>query len=195
MGPDGNPNYDAVRPAAAYNPVQDVYLVVWQGDDNTGSLVDEEFEIFGQLVEADTGAEIGGDVRLSDMGPDGDSNYDAFRPAVAYNSTQDEYLVVWHGDDNTGLLVVNESEIFGQRVAGATGAEIGGDLRLSDMGPDGDPVYDAIRPAVAYNPTQNEYLVVWEGDDNTGSWWTVKVRSTVNGWLVRLGERSAAMSG
>ena len=102
--------------------------------------MNNEFEIFGQRVDGASAAEIGGDLRLSDMGPDGDPDFGAFHPAVAYNSTQDEYLVVWYGDDNTGLLVDNELEIFGQRVAGATGAEIGGDIRLSDMGPDGDPL-------------------------------------------------------
>jgi hypothetical protein len=34
---------------------------------------------------------------------------------VAYNSVTNEHLVVWSGDDNTGTLVDNEFEIFGQR--------------------------------------------------------------------------------
>ncbi len=40
------------------------------------------------------------------MGPDGDSTYDAQCPAVAYNSTNDEYLVVWEGNDNAGGVVI-----------------------------------------------------------------------------------------
>ncbi|MCP4590710.1 MAG: hypothetical protein GY842_08195, partial [bacterium] len=80
--------------------------------------------------------EIGSnDVRLSDMGQ-GNPNYTARYPAVAYNSDDDEYLVVWGGDHNTDGLVDNEREIFGQRVDAVTGAEIGADIRLSDMGPD-----------------------------------------------------------
>jgi hypothetical protein len=165
MGPDGNPNYDARRPAVVYNPTADEYLVVWDGDDDTGPLVNGESEIFGQRIEAATGAEIGGDFRISDMGPDGDSAYDAFAPAVVYNPTADEYLVVWYGDDDTGPLVNGEREIFGQRIEAATGVEIGGDFRISDMGPDGNIIYAASEPAVAYNPTADEYLVVWHGDD------------------------------
>jgi hypothetical protein len=46
-----------------------------------------------------------------------DNTYDAYSPAVAYNSTGDEYLVVWHGDDNTPPLVQGEFEVFGQRLA------------------------------------------------------------------------------
>jgi len=169
MGPDGNANYDAYVSAVAYNSTEDEYLVVWHGDDDTGSLADEEFEIFGQWVDATTGAEIGTEFRLSDMGPDGDASYDAFSPAVAYNSASNEYLVVWYGDDDTGSLVNNETEIFGQLVDAATGVEVGtNDFRLSDMGPNGDTNYDALYPAVAYNSADNEYLVVWRGDDDTG---------------------------
>jgi hypothetical protein len=168
MGPGGDTSYDAYYPAVAYNSTEDEYLVVWWGDDDTGGLANEEFEIFGQLVDAASGAEIGIDFRLSDMGPDGDASYDARYPAVAYNSAANEYLVVWEGDDDTGSLVSEELEIFGQRVS-ATGAEIGtNDFRLSDMGPDGDSNYDAYSPAVAYNSTNDEYLVVWSGDDDTG---------------------------
>ena len=44
------------------------------------------------------------------MGPNPNQGFDAFNPAVAYNSTDKEYLVVWDGDDNN-----NKFEIFGQR--------------------------------------------------------------------------------
>ena len=169
MGPDGDVNYGAQDPAVAYSSAEDEYLVVWAGDDNTGTLVNGEYEIYGQRVEAATGTQIGGDLRLSDMGPDGNANYDAYEPAVAYNPTNNEYLVVWRGDDDAAPLVDEEFEIFGQRVDAGTGAELTADLRLSDMGPDGDANYDAWEPAVAHNSTSNQYLVVWRGDDNTGA--------------------------
>ncbi|MBN2148996.1 MAG: hypothetical protein JW726_16545 [Anaerolineales bacterium] len=165
LGPDGDAAYDAYSPAVAYNSVDNEYLVVWHGDDNTALLVDEEYEIFGQRVEANTGAEIGSDLRLSDMGPNSDPAYDAWVPAVAYNSTENEYLVVWHGDDNTAPLVDDELEIFGQRVNATTGVEIGVDFQISAMGPNGIATYEAIMPAVTYNNTGNEYLVVWHADD------------------------------
>jgi hypothetical protein len=168
MGPDGDENYDAYPPAVAYNSMDNEYLVVWYGDD-TGGLANNEYEIFGQRVNAATGAEIGTDFRLSDMGPEGNPNYSARSPAVAYNSAGNEYLVVWCGDDDTGALVSHEYEIFGQRVS-AAGTELGAnDFRLSDMGPDGDANYDAYSPALAYSSADNEYLVVWSGDDDTGS--------------------------
>jgi len=170
MGPDGNADFDAFPPSVAYNPTNNEYLVVWYGEDNTGSLARGEFEIFGQRLNAATGEEVGAnDFRISDMGPDGDANFDAFFPAVAYDSTNNEYLVVWQGDDDTDPLVDNEREIFGQRLNAATGEEVGAnDFRISDMGPDGDADFGAFEPAVVYNPANNEYLVVWEGYDNTG---------------------------
>lgn len=168
MGPDGNPAYDAYSPAVAYNSAANEYFVVWHGDDNTGLLVDGEDEIFGQRIEADTGAEIGADLRLSDMGPNGDPSYDARSSAVAYNGVANEYLVVWHGDDNTAPLLNGEFEIFAQRVS-ALGVEIGGETRVSAMGPDGHTAYEGVMPDLAYNPTSNEYLVVWHGDDKTAT--------------------------
>jgi hypothetical protein len=167
MGPDGNPSYGAATPAVAYNPDAKQYLVVWSGADNTGLLVAEELEIFGQRLDGATGAEVGGDFRISDMGPDGNFLYRASSPAVAYNSGAQQYLVVWWGDDDTPPLVDGEFEIFGQRLDGATGAEIGGDFRVSHMGPDGNISYGAFYPGVAYNPDRNEYLVVWDGEDDT----------------------------
>jgi hypothetical protein len=171
MGTDGYTDRGAYGPAVAYNSAQNEYLVVWFGDDNTGSLAAEEYEIYGQRVYGDwtTGTEIGGDIRLSDMGPaDGNADYDAYNPAVAYNSSDNEYLVVWYGNDSIAPLA-DELEIYGQRVDGATGAEVGdNDFHLSDMGPDGDCAYWASSPDVAYNSSQNEYLVVWNGEDDVG---------------------------
>ena len=160
--------FDADNPAVAYNSTANQYLVVWSGDDNTGSLADNEFEIFGQLVNAATGARMGSNFRISDMGPDGDTHYGAHYPAVVYNGTAHEYLVVWWGDDDTAPLVRGEYEIFGQRLS-FSGAQIGtNDFRISDMGPDGNASYSARNPAVAYNSTSNQYLVVWYGDDDDG---------------------------
>ena len=137
MGPDGDANFDADFPAVAYNTTNNEYLVVWEGDDNTPPLVDDEREIFGQRVNAATGAEVGAnDFRISDM----PATQIGFVPAVAYNSTNNEYLVVWRGEDTTS----GEWEVFGQRLNAATGAEVGAnDFRMSDMGPDGNTNFAA----------------------------------------------------
>jgi hypothetical protein len=223
-------NYNAFRPAVAYNSVDNQYLVVWYGDNNVGNLVDDEYEIWGQALDAATGAAIGignnfrisfmgpdgntahygwwpdvaynsqnneylvvwngllngefevwsqrlnaatlapigGHVRLSFMGPAGSTNYSAYWPKVTYNSVNNQYLVVWSGDHHTGGLVAGELEVFGQRIEGGTGNMIGGKFRISFMGPNGNPDYDAYWPDVTYNSDRNEYLVVWSGDHHTG---------------------------
>lgn len=167
MGAVGDPESDAIQPAVAWNSVNNQYLVVWSGDDSTGVTANGENEVFGQRLDGVTGAEVGtNDFRISDMGPDGDLNFDAYSPALAYNTTRNEFLVVWQGDDGTAPFVAGECEIYAQRIAGATGLEVGtNDFRLSDMGPTGDPNYDALSPRVAWNATNDQYLVVWRGDD------------------------------
>jgi hypothetical protein len=169
MGTDGNADFDARNPAVAYNGAANEYLVVWFGDDDTGMLVNDEYEIYGQRLDAATGKEVGAsDFRFSDMGPDGDTRFGAFDPSVAYNAANNRYLVAWDGDDGTPPLVNDEYEIYGQQLDAATGAEVGAnDFRLSDMGPDGDKNSSANYPAVAYNRVNNEYLVVWFGNDDT----------------------------
>jgi len=166
MGPIGDPEFDALDPAVAFDPSSGEYLVVWSGDDNTDGLVDEEFEIYGQRVGSD-GSLVGSPIRVSATGPNFDPAFDAISPAVAFDPSSGEYLVVWSADDNTGGLVEGEFEIYGQRV-GSDGSLVGSRIRVSVMGPDGDPLFDARDPAVAFDPLSGEFLVVWRGDDNTG---------------------------
>ena len=162
---DTDASFGAYNPAVAYSFTQNEYLVVWSGDDTT----DGEYEIYGQRIDAATGAEIGtNDFRISDMGDtDGDTTFNATLPALAYNSTDNEYLVVWQGDDT--FPGDNDLEIFGQRIDATDGNELGSDFRITDMGTADGNTYAAADPAVAYNPVNNEYLVVWDGDDDTGS--------------------------
>jgi hypothetical protein len=146
-----------------YNPDANRFLVVWHGDHDAFSLVDDEFEIWGQLIDADTMALIGGNFRISDMGPDGDADYAAADANVAYDPIAKRYLVVWAGDD-----VDDEEEIYGQLIDGFSAAEAGAnDFRISDMGSDGDIGSDAGFPAVAFSILTSHYLVVWHGTDGT----------------------------
>lgn len=169
MGPDGDAAYDAVNPAVAYNSIDDNYLVVWEGDDTPGDLVEGEMEIFGQIVSA-AGSQVGySDVRISFTGPDGSTAYAARNPAVAFNTAYNQYLVVWEADNPESGLADNEFEIWGQVVDPLLFPLWGGNFRISSMGPDGNASYDAARPAVAYNPTPDEYLVVWDADDDSGA--------------------------
>lgn len=111
------------------------------------------------------------DFRVSNVGVDGDTAPIGFNPDVAYNSTNNQSLVVWSGDDHNTF----ELEIYGQ-LLDTNGNELcqggtpppcanDGDFRISTVNPV-DPLLERVGldPAVAYNPTNNEYLVIWYGN-------------------------------
>jgi hypothetical protein len=158
--------------AVAYNSTDDEYLVVWNGAINSS-----EFEIFGQRVNAATGAQLGAnDFRISDTGPDGDAAFDTSFPAVAYNSIDNEYLVVWGGrDDRAPLAFEYEISVSGSRHR----CRSANDFRISDIGPWGDPDYGAFEPAVAYNSTNNVSRRVVRRR-RRGRWWTKNSRSSAS---------------
>ncbi|MCP4407069.1 MAG: hypothetical protein GY807_04785 [Gammaproteobacteria bacterium] len=170
-------NLAAVSPAAAYNPDDGQYLVVWWGDFDTNN----DFEVYGQLVDADTdGTGVSGSqlLRISSMGGAANLTFIGRFPDVAYNTIDQEYLVVWEGDD-TGAD--DEFEIFGT-ILNADGSEKVATYKISEMGfadstdadfgvrHDGTPgPTEDTGPAVVYNAINNEYLVVWEADDDENS--------------------------
>jgi len=168
VGPDGDTTFETTSPRVAYNSVSNEYLVSWSGDDDTPPLVNDEYEVRGQRLAAD-GSEVGAnDFRISDMGPDGNASFFTGRPDIAYNPNANEYVLTWHGDDDTPPFVDEEFEIFGQRLA-ASGAEIGtNDFRVTQVGPDGDANFDNNRPVVAYNARTCDYVAAWGGETNTG---------------------------
>ncbi len=150
------------RTAVAYNAADDEYLVVWAEAD--GSL---ESRIFGRVIDG-AGAATGGAFTIAELGS-GDPTTGVIDPDVAWNSTNNEYVVVMAGDDapDGGGIITSTFEIYAQRVSPAGGL-IGSLTEISDMGSnDANGSYDAGEPAIAYNAARNEFLVVWEGDDDT----------------------------
>ncbi len=103
------------------------------------------------------------------MGPDLQEDwYTPDSAKVVYNSAAGEYLVVWVSADATPY----EREIFGQRIDGATRAEVGeNDFQISRMGDDGDDEHEVVAPGVAYHPVDDVYLVAWGAE-----LWTERAR-------------------
>ncbi|QOI98427.1 MAG: fibronectin type III domain-containing protein [Flammeovirgaceae bacterium] len=160
---DGLAAFDAANPAVAYNATSNRYLVTWYSD----HVSDNQFEIYSQGLEAN-GTLVGSNVRISTMGPDPNTLYDAFNPDVAWNSTSNQYMIAWHGDIDA--IGDGQNEVFIRRVDGSVanhGNTIGTMVLISDMGPTGSTLYTATDVAIAYNVTNNNYLVVWRGDDDT----------------------------
>jgi hypothetical protein len=118
----------------AYNDDDDEWLVVWR-DARNGA----HYGIYGQRVDRN-GALKSGVLTIWD---DADT---LDRPAVAYDTTQHRFLVVWQNNANPAIegRVVNANGTFyTSKIFITTGS-------LSRTFPD-----------VAYNPITDEYLVVW----------------------------------
>jgi len=129
----------------AYSTAAGEYLVVWRDSRNFGT---RSWDIYGRRVEAD-GTPIGADFLISGPG----ATETEWRPSVAYNSADDEYLVVW-GDARQSAT--RGDDVYGRRVKG-DGTPIGADFRISGPG----AIADDLTPVVAYNSVAHEYLVVW----------------------------------
>jgi hypothetical protein len=135
-------------PAVAWSHDANEFLVVWEDRRN---LATRGAEIYGRRIGAD-GLAKGPDFRISS------SKANEYKPDVAWNSTADEFLVVWQ--DERGW------DIYGHRVAGG-GGPIGGDLRISASGG------GEYEPAVAWNPTAKKYLIVWQDNRTPARGWEI----------------------
>ncbi|MEM8531404.1 MAG: hypothetical protein AAGF95_11205 [Chloroflexota bacterium] len=156
--PSVKDNYDPENLALTYNSTHNEYLLVWTGNPTEWTVHD----LFAQRLNT-TGFPID---EIPVVIEEDVSRRDRTGPDVTYNDASDEYLLVWSNEEFIPSQSTSESEIFGQRLDGATGAEVGvSSFRISDMGPDGDGFYDAYNPTVAYNSDLNEYLVTWSGNE------------------------------
>jgi hypothetical protein len=129
----------------AYDSQHAEYLVVWQERQ-------DHPDIYGQRVSAN-GAAVGARIPVSA------APLNQERPRVAYNSRRDEYLVVWQ--DGTGEASSGGyNYIHGQRLSW-DGQLIGSMIVINRT------TAWQIKPDVAYNHRDDEYLVVWQdgGED------------------------------
>jgi hypothetical protein len=123
MGPAANQAFGANlarTTTATYHPLLDQYFVTWAADNDLPGMVDQEFERYGQALDA-AGREVGvDDIRLSTTGVDGATNTAPEDGATAASGTRRAWLHVWEADDNRPPMADNEFELFG-RLAGDDG--------------------------------------------------------------------------
>jgi len=125
------------NPSVAYNSSTNQYLVVWHDHRNGISNLD----IYGQLVDS-VGNLVGSEIAVSTAANN------QIMPSVTYNSSTNQYLVVWH-DTRSGT----NSHIYGQLV-NAIGTLSGSNFPISTAA-------NGYDPSVVYNSSTNQYLVVW----------------------------------
>lgn len=135
-------------PKAAYDPITDKYLVVWED-----LRIDSDDEIYAQLVNAD-GSMAGSEFTVSS------ATNDQSNPEIVYNSSSSQFLVVFDDD----RLVESDVDIYGKLV-NADGSMSGTDFPIST------PSENQLIPVVAYNSTNNQFLVVWWDKRNQDTNW------------------------
>ncbi|MBM3696343.1 MAG: hypothetical protein FJW79_10495 [Actinobacteria bacterium] len=139
-------------PDLVWNQRDNEYLAVWGGKQYPGAP-----QIYARRVGAD-GLPKSGALRIGGR----KSWEEASLPAVAWNQTDNQYLVVWQDNRNWGT---RRWDIYG-RVLGADGIPLTGQFRINRGG---NTWTDEKAPAVAWSPTANHYLVVWEDPRNSGT--------------------------
>jgi hypothetical protein len=125
------------------DPNQRVSLVVW--DDGR----DGENRIWGQFV-GPSGALAGQNFQLSSGKGD--------MPALAYGQTdtaEGVFLTVWNGEAG-GRAKVFGKLLLGADSTGSPGAQVTQDVQIADSSPG-----QTLDPAVAYDPVNRQFLVVW----------------------------------
>lgn len=141
-------------PDVAYNSALDNFLLVW--------CKEPEYEIWGLRLSGD-GKTIIGAFPITPGRPDLEQY-----PAVAFNSTSQEFLVVWVDGE---WLVHGGTHwtVWGQRVSGAgiAGDPLGAAFQVAGSGPNGAWWHGP--PDIAYNYQRNEYMVVFGVDPTGGS--------------------------
>lgn len=130
-------------PKPAYNPITDKYLVVWEDQRNA-----PDDTIYAQMINAN-GSMSGSEFTIST------ASNEQSNPDIAYNSSSNQFLVVFDDD----RLVAYDHDIYGKLV-NADGSMSGADFAIST------PSAKQLLPVVAYNSTNNQFLVVWWDDRN-----------------------------
>ena len=141
---DDNPGgQDSYNPALAYNGVDHEYLAVWN------SFSDED--IFGRIIDA------GGTLPGSRITIFSDTSTAAqVEPRAAYDSADNNFLVVWEDDRNAAT---ENNDIYGRFISAAGVPDAAGEFDITPLA-----AYQGC-PDVSYNNTDGSFLVVWEGTD------------------------------
>jgi len=136
-------------PDVAYNSASDQYLVVWEQYDASSGYSIRAKRVSGTGQVLDTNELV---IRSY-----GYNLYTPVKPAVAYASTSDRYLVVW---SETWHPLPITYGIYGQVVTAA--GNLDGSMFTISEG-----TQPREEPDLAYNRHANRYLVVWQLDTGT----------------------------
>ena len=172
VGPDGDASIDATAPAIVYNPTNNEFMVVYRADVRCGGC----YDLYGVILDSDLTVKVadfpvfeavtGGRGVVPDHLSGNSPNLG--RPAdVVWDPVSNKYVVTWAADEDPNApaaLADDEFEIFAAKFA-PDGTPVGGTVRVSAAGSDGDAASDAIAPRISTDNGNSRWLVVWQQDD------------------------------
>ncbi|PQJ30968.1 hypothetical protein BST92_03045 [Nonlabens arenilitoris] len=137
-------------PDLAYNFTIQNYLVVWDSDDtDQNGVVNNNNQIIGRFTDLNGNIQ-GNDILISSLNL-GNNQRRNLHPRITFNTTDNNYLVVYQGDFNS-----NKTEAYGV-IVNQDGTLNTTDFRISFTAAN----EDGRSPAIAYNPNLNEYLAIF----------------------------------
>jgi hypothetical protein len=140
-------------PDLAWNSILDDYLVVWQDTEQDSG---RGWDIYGRMVTA-AGTLDGGEFRICGAAATSNEQW----PAVVFNKTNNGYLVAWM---DSRSAVLRGWDVYARQVA-AGGYPNGREECLSGR----NATADETVPDVAWNATDNRYLVAWNDSREVGT--------------------------
>ena len=180
----GNAKRTQQYSSIVYNPQDKRYFLTWEDDRagvgdphvHPGSPTDPmlydrlNFDIWGAFFDKDGyPIVVTATTNFSITVADNAQRY----ARVAYNSRDNEYLIVYQEFVNINVPPYPPRAVYAQRVAG-NGAPIGGRIIIDAAAANVNQThpYESVlpRPDVAYNPVANQYLVVWSHRDQNSAW-------------------------
>jgi hypothetical protein len=166
------------QPAAAYDPTNDRYLVVYIYDVNGDG---SDYDLKGRLIPWNGPSPSLTELDICTFGSH------QWNPRVAFGGTQQELMVTWWNEEQSHLW---PSYISAQRI-NLNGTLAGSDITVATgfMG-DGE---ERVAPDIAYNQARNEHLIVYQRMSSTGNLGEVSaVRLNANGTILGDGELGIA---
>jgi len=146
-----------LAPDVAYNQTDGEFLVVWEWESTP-----DNHDIYARRVGSD-GSLISSEIPIATL-----TNFES-NPAVAYNTADNEYLVVWEHRYASG-----DHDIYGQRLD-SDGTQVGGSIVIDGAS------YEQLAPAIAYGAVDGQYLVAWQDDEAGAGDYNIRARRLGNG--------------
>lgn len=141
---------NSYNPAVTFDSVNDKYLVTWESDDSEAGNGEN---IYGQLIDITGFSAYSGTFGISTV------QYDQTKPRLAFDPSQQRYLVVWEDARNTPTNVSN-MDVYGQFIDSQ--GQLSGSNFIMTINTSNQQ-----QPSVAFGDTESQYfLAAWKDGRN-----------------------------